>query len=116
MPTARSGVPAVLIVIDTNIALSGFLWGGPPRLILDAARNNLLTLVTSDSLLDELRGILGRPKFARMLLQIGTTPGCCLPSTRSWSSWFTPRPCLHPLRATQMMTLSWPAPSPRVRV
>lgn len=45
------------------------LWHGSPRQVLDAARNNLITLYTSDELLAELGDVLGRTKFARFLAQ-----------------------------------------------
>jgi predicted nucleic acid-binding protein len=35
------------IVADTNTALSGLLWGGPPRRLIDLARERSLTLCTS---------------------------------------------------------------------
>jgi putative PIN family toxin of toxin-antitoxin system len=44
-----------------------------PRQVLDAARNNLITLYTSDELLAELRDVLSRTKFARLLAQHGTS-------------------------------------------
>ena len=41
--------------------------------MLDAARNNLITLYTSVELLAELRDVLSRTKFARLLAQHGTS-------------------------------------------
>ena len=52
-------------VLDTNIVVSRFLWGGVPRQLLQASRENRLRLFTSTSLLLELTDILGRAKFAR---------------------------------------------------
>ena len=54
-----------MIVLDTNIVVSRFLWGGVPRQLLQASRENRLRLFTSTSLLLELTDILGRAKFAR---------------------------------------------------
>ncbi len=61
------------VVLDTNTVLSGLLWNGPPRLVLDAARAELITIFTSVALLDELAGVLQRPKFARVLSAANTT-------------------------------------------
>jgi hypothetical protein len=57
----------VRVVLDTNVIVSGFLWGGVPRQLLQAARENRLRLFTSTPLLLELTDILGRAKFARKL-------------------------------------------------
>jgi len=57
----------VRIVLDTNVVASGFLWGGVPRQLLQAAREKRLQLFTSTPLLLELTDILGRAKFARKL-------------------------------------------------
>ena len=53
------------VVLDTNVVASGFLWGGMPRQLLQAAREKKLQLCTSTTLLLELTDILGRAKFAR---------------------------------------------------
>jgi putative PIN family toxin of toxin-antitoxin system len=58
----------VRVVLDTNVVASGFLWGGVPRQLLQAARENQLQLFTSTTLLLELTDILGRAKFARKLV------------------------------------------------
>jgi len=57
----------VRVVLDTNVVVSGFLWGGVPRQLLQAAREKKLQLYTSTPLLLELTDILGRAKFARKL-------------------------------------------------
>ena len=43
------GMPPVHVVADTNTVVSGLLWYGPPRQVLDAARMGTLTLSTSAS-------------------------------------------------------------------
>lgn len=57
------------IVADTNTVLSGLLWQGPPRQIIDAARAGLITLHTSVVLLAEFAEIIGRGKFARHIVR-----------------------------------------------
>ncbi|MGB6308131.1 MAG: putative toxin-antitoxin system toxin component, PIN family [Steroidobacteraceae bacterium] len=53
------------IVADTNTVLSGLLWQGPPRRLLDLARQRTVTLCTSPTLLAELAEVIGRDKFAQ---------------------------------------------------
>jgi uncharacterized protein len=50
----------VRIVADTNTILSGLLWQGPPRQILDRARAGVITLHTSLVLLAELAEVISR--------------------------------------------------------
>jgi uncharacterized protein len=52
------------IVADTNTVVSGLLWQGAPRRVLDAGRNQQVTLITSPVLLAELAEVIGREKFA----------------------------------------------------
>jgi len=63
----------VRVVLDTNSIVSGLLWHGPPRSILDLARAGKLELFTSPTLLAELHEVLSRPKFAARLAAAGTT-------------------------------------------
>lgn len=60
-------------VLDTNIVVSAFFWGGLPRQALLAARNNRFRLLTSEELIMELKDVLSRPKFGERLAQIGET-------------------------------------------
>ena len=54
-------------VLDTSTVLSALLFGDRPRELLELARTGELTLFTSNALLAELRGVLGRAKFAKRL-------------------------------------------------
>src|SRR5208283_1386388 len=60
-------------VLDTNTAVSGLLWGGPPRRLILAATSGRIEIASSVALLTELRDVLGREKFARRLTQRGFT-------------------------------------------
>jgi hypothetical protein len=51
------------LVLDTNVVISGLLWNGNPRQILDAARAGRVELFTSRPLLEELTTVLERRKF-----------------------------------------------------
>lgn len=55
------------VVADTNIIVSGLLWRGTPRRVLDAARDGIIELFTSVVLLEELEDVLRREKFAALL-------------------------------------------------
>lgn len=57
------------IVADTNVVVSGFLWNGNERRLMDAARDGIITLVTCKELLTELADVLSRPKFSNRLTQ-----------------------------------------------
>lgn len=61
------------VVLDTNTVVSGSLWSGAPRQVLDLARNGVITLFTSPELLAELADVLRRKKFATRLEQAGIT-------------------------------------------
>ncbi len=61
------------IVPDTNVVISGLLWRGSPRRILDAARDGIFELFTSIELLDELEDVLNRDKFVSRMEAAGVT-------------------------------------------
>ncbi len=55
------------LVLDTNVVASAILWGGTPRLLLQAAREKRVEIFTSTPMLAELTDILGRRKFAKKI-------------------------------------------------
>jgi putative PIN family toxin of toxin-antitoxin system len=59
----------VQLILDTNTALSGLLWDGPPARLIEAAETGKLDLITSVALLTELRNVLSREKFSRPLVR-----------------------------------------------
>ena len=61
------------IVADTNTVLSGLLWQGTPRRLLDLGRERKITLCTSLVLLAELAEITARDKFAERLRAAGVS-------------------------------------------
>ena len=61
------------LVLDTNIALSGLFWGGPPGRLIDAALGDHIRLVSSVTLISKLQGVLGRQKFESQILYRGLT-------------------------------------------
>lgn len=54
---------SVRVVLDSNVIISGFLFGGPPARILKYALSGSVRCFTSLSILDEVRDVLQRPKF-----------------------------------------------------
>jgi putative PIN family toxin of toxin-antitoxin system len=51
------------IVLDSNVIISAFLFGGPPARVLDRALTGDVHCFTSVPILDEVRDVLQRPKF-----------------------------------------------------
>lgn len=58
-------------VFDTNIVISGMLWGKTPGFLFQGVAEGLATLFVSEMLLDELKDVLERPKFAKHLNSLG---------------------------------------------
>jgi uncharacterized protein len=62
----KEGEVALRIVLDTNIVISGFLWGGTPRRLLQLIlQDDSIAVFTSTVLIAELRQSLSYPKLAR---------------------------------------------------
>ena len=53
----------IKVVLDTNIYISGFLFGGNSREILNLITEGKLQLFISDDILLELKSVLQREKF-----------------------------------------------------
>ena len=62
------------LILDTNIVVSGILWGGRPRLFLTAAENDEVDLFTSAPMLDELATVLIRQKMKGKVAATGRNP------------------------------------------
>ena len=61
------------IVADTNAVVSGLLWRGPPRALIDAALAMRLHLFSSPALIHELEEVLARDKLASRVAASGLT-------------------------------------------
>ena len=57
------------VVLDTNVVVSGLLWEGAPRRLIDAAIDGKIGLYSSQVLMAELAGCLLRKKFFRRLTE-----------------------------------------------
>ena len=62
------------VVADTNVVVSGLMWRGNPRRLLDVARAGRIELFTTAALLVELEDVLSREKFAGRFASAGVTP------------------------------------------
>lgn len=62
------------VALDTNVTISGLLWRGAPRQVIEAARSERIAIVSCAELLEELEDVLQRPKLALRIAQIGKTP------------------------------------------
>ncbi len=50
-------------VLDTNIIISGIIFGGKPRQILETSLKGFTQIYISEDIISELKGVLQRPKF-----------------------------------------------------
>jgi putative PIN family toxin of toxin-antitoxin system len=85
------------IVADTNTALSGLLWGGPPRRLIDLARERSLTLCTSLILLAELAEVIARDKFAHRIQLAGLSAAELVQDYRRLAVIVEPQPLSAPV-------------------
>lgn len=86
------------IVLDTNIVISGLIWGGAPRQLLDLGREQHIQLFTSTALLDELESVLTRDKFAKLLVSQGITPAFIMQRYGLLAELVTPQPIQRTVR------------------
>ena len=51
------------VVLDANIFVSSFFWGGNPRMVLERVIKGIDELFITKEILDETEEVMGRPKF-----------------------------------------------------
>ena len=51
------------LVLDANIFISSFFWGGNPRMVLERVIEGIDELFVTKEILDEIEEVIGRPKF-----------------------------------------------------
>ena len=51
------------LVLDANIFISAFYWGGNPQKIIDRTIEGMDELFISDEILNEIAAVMARPKF-----------------------------------------------------
>ena len=62
------------LVADTNVLISGLLWGGPPNQILKWARNSIVDVLACEQTLKELKQVIQYTRFAQRLTVLETAP------------------------------------------
>lgn len=85
------------IVVDTNTVLSGLLWQGPPRRLLDLARARQITLCTSQTLLAELAEVIARDKFTHRVRAAGLSAAELVQDYERLAETVTPQPLPAPV-------------------
>ena len=61
------------VLLDTNIWISGLLWGGNPRRVVRLAIAKQIVIYSSKLLIDELQATLAYPKLQRRLEKLEIT-------------------------------------------
>lgn len=61
------------VVVDTNVVISAFLWGGFPRTLLTNSVETGVILLTSEEILRELEFTLHKDKLQKQLVLSGKT-------------------------------------------
>lgn len=61
------------LVLDVNVWISGLLWQGVPRQIIDLARSKAVNIFVSEPILSELEEVLERAKFHSKMRSLGIT-------------------------------------------
>jgi len=64
----------VRVVVDTNVIVSGLLWGGPPNQILKWARDGVLEILNCEEITNELRNIIQYKRFSQRLSDLSISP------------------------------------------
>ncbi len=61
-------------VVDSNVAVSGLLWGGPPNQILKWARDGVLEIVACEETSAEVKRVVQYKRFSQRLSDLDTSP------------------------------------------
>jgi len=85
------------IVVDTNTAISGLLWPGQPRRLIDLIRTRTHTLCVSVALLAELAEVIARPKFAQRLQAAGLSAAALVQDYARLAEIVEPAPLAEPV-------------------
>lgn len=70
------------VIIDTNVFVSGWLWGGIPARLFRLARNSQLRICASEQILAELQNTLSKQKLQAKLQSLGFTVDSLMMGTR----------------------------------
>lgn len=70
------------VVLDTNVWVSGWLWGGVPGQLIIMADNQQIAIYASEALLIELETTLERGKLQKKIQSLGSTVEILISRTR----------------------------------
>ena len=62
------------VVLDTNVIVSGLLWGGPPNQLLRWASDGVLEVVCCEEGVAEVKRVIEYPKFSRRIWALESSP------------------------------------------
>ena len=62
------------LIVDTNVLISGLMWGGPPNRILKWARDGLVVLIACESTINELKRVIQYKRFDQRLSVLKISP------------------------------------------
>lgn len=97
------------LVLDTNVVVSGLLWRGSPRQVIEAGRQGMAAFFSSAILLDELASVLKRDKFSALLTSRKVTPSLLMRRYGMFARWLT-RHRLNTSCRLMKMTITWSRP------
>lgn len=83
------------LVLDTNVVVSGLLWRGSPRQVIEAGRQGMAAFFSSAILLDELASVLKRDKFSALLTSRKVTPSLLMRRYGMFATLVDPAPVEH---------------------
>ena len=89
------------LVLDTNVVVSGLLWLGPPRQVIEAGRRGMAAFFSSTVLLDELESVLKRDKFSALLTSRKITPSLLMRRYGMFATLVDPAPVERVVRSDQ---------------
>jgi putative PIN family toxin of toxin-antitoxin system len=81
------------LVLDTNVVVSGLLWGGHSRRLLELALDNVISLYSSPVLIDELSQTLHYAKLTKRISALQTTEQVLVMHYSAWSRWWCRSRC-----------------------
>jgi putative PIN family toxin of toxin-antitoxin system len=61
----------IQVVLDTNIVISGSLWSGTPKDVIQKLKEGKFLALATEAMLDELKEVIQRPKFSKRLELLG---------------------------------------------
>ena len=78
------------VVVDTNLIVSAFLWGGSPGKLIGELLTRGIPMLTTQAMIDELDATLRKPKFDSRFQAKGVTPDELMDEYRQMTQLVTP--------------------------